>query len=268
MEQKRTGFNKDMINDIFFTRAEVYYIRMILFGFSKFQKAFFFESDFCYLFKMKQDIETKFKTKNWSEIIKYALDNDLINICDYTSEIAKSLIERFVTEKEPKYFDSFKNGVNNYFALKNEIKCIYEDIRFKYKVEYIEKDFKARLTQDERKLIAYKYANVDEGLIQSELNCDKKKLKKYEHNIFDKLILYNWFTVFRYFYQIDLIESSSNVIEKNMTKVVDNLQKVLKSDLSLRFKKVSMYREILIGITVIEFESILNKKYMHDIMSS
>ena len=258
MSQSRLDLTHTLTND------ELYYLRMIMFGFSREQKINFFNSDESHLSQIKHGIEFKFNTQNWSVIINYVLGGGFIKLTDYKNEVLEKFVLSWVRRKISTW--GFDNDVNNFFVLKKELKKLNEDIEFNYKNNYFYTHFQ-RITEQEFSYISLKYLEVGNEIIASKLKVNVRRLELIRLRLFDKLKQQTWLSVFRCFYQYGYLDKDFTLIEKNFDEIAGKINLILKSNMRTQYKILSIYEEVLIGFISIEFKAILKRNYKHSELS-
>lgn len=243
-------------------KKEIIYIRLFLFGFSIDQMAEYFNKNISYASRLKSTIEFKYNTKDWKLIVSYVFKNEQIKILDYADPLIKTQVLDSIRKKQLAYMLKNRKQLNCFFDLKRDIKQLLDYVKINYRVASFYRTSCEKLTNQEIQLIQLKYKGYNASKIAGELNIRRMEVVTLKNTIFNKLSLHNWIVVFRFALQNGIIKEKGMFDEeKHIEMTVKNILSIIKTNVSLEYILISIYQELLIIITFLEFNTVLTPNY-------
>jgi hypothetical protein len=254
--------NQDSIEKKTLTTSEIYYIRMLLFGFSLEKIIDFFDSSKFHVDSLHHSIENKYETSNWSQIIRQCFENGYLYYSDYKSNVSSQKIADFVNENLVNYTHKEINKQNFFFVLKKDIRKLFRSIYIHNRLNYFYDNSSNKLNVEEETLIRNRFHKVKKINFKSKDNNVLVKADLIDIVVFNKLQLYNWMAVYRYAYQGGFLSSKTNYSdEKKVENICSKIIGNLKTEISLYAKKNFVYKELINAIVQMEFDEIFTKKH-------
>lgn len=243
------------------TTSEIYYIRMLLFGFSSEKIIDFFDSSKFHVSSLHNSIEDKYETSDWSEIIRQCFEKGYLHYSDYKSKASSLKIADFVNENLVKYTDKEMNKQNFFFVLKKDIHKLFRLIYIDSRLKYFYDNSSNKLTAEEETLIRNRFNKIKKINFESKDNNVLVKADLIDRVVFNKIKLYNWLSVYRYAYQGGFLSLKNYTDEEKVKNICSKIIENLKSEISLYAKKSFVYNILVSTVVQMEFDEIFTKKH-------
>lgn len=241
---------------------ELFYLRLHAHGLTNKEISEFLELDQSKVNQIKQSLFVKYRTKKWMKIIKSAFKQELLQKLDYVEPVVKKqalvftqlIYEEFIL---PEKLDEAKE------MLYERIISFYNNCNDELIDYYQSTDKSEKLNKDEIDFLTLTFLNSNAARLTKKLGLtnDQSEFKKFQHSIFNKLNVNNWFNAFKKAIAFNLIDDTvfSNVSVN--AEVFNSVFKILRiknlNRLENGEKKLSVYNELLELYSTLEISKII-----------
>lgn len=260
--------NIDLVNHtyndkILLTSDELFYLRLFVHDFSDDMISEFLEVDRVKVYQLKYSLKSKFKKKNWRDIIVEAFNTNILNKQDFVDDVVRNtalektetVLNKFVIHT----YGRSHRKIDFSLFITQAVYDFYSETQSRLRNKYNN----ICILDIEVNIIKLKYQGYTDTEIYKYINTSKHRLNEYYRSIRKKLHVTNWFNAFKIcFYLNILMKSDDNFLNKsneieNCSKNIMRIKALKRID--LKEKKLMVYNELVRLHTSIEYYYLLNK---------